>query len=296
LLVGCGRFGFDAHIVALDGDAALPPGGDGDGDGDALGSLDGGSGDTPSGDGNDDADDGHGDGGRIDAGPSTFGSDGGSDTQVDASTASLSCSGELVCSGFEGDPSESTHRIKNALTALAGASKTTVHSGTLALQATTSLPGDQATAEFDVPATSTGDLYARAWLFAPLGTFIGRIHVLYIGSADNDGGVNVNINGDGKVDLYFPELDVRAASATGIVPQSSWFCLQVHVQLSNTSGNADASVNGTKVVSGNGAQDTIPVGGVTSFMTGVNWTEAGQSTTLLYVDDVALDTSPIPCE
>ena len=47
---------------------------------------------------------------------------------------------------------------------------------------------------------------------------------------------------------------------------------------------------------GNGAQDTIPVGGVISYMTGINWTEAGQSTTTLYVDDVALHTSPVPCE
>ena len=218
------------------------------------------------------------------------------DTQNDAASLPLSCSDYLVCSGFEGAADETPYQQKSDLLSVIGTANGQVHGGSLALRAATVQENDQATVEFTLPGISSGDLYARAWILAPLGTVTGRINVLYLGSTAEDGGVDVNINGNGALDLYFRQRDVRSVSAAGVVPQTRWFCLQIHMKLDDSAGDVEAWVDGTRVVAGNGAQDTIPVGGVISYMTGINWTEAGQSTTTLYVDDVALHTSPVPCE
>jgi hypothetical protein len=292
MLAGCGRLGFDAHIVPLEGDAAVPAAGDGDGngdgDGDAQAQDDAGAPDPGSA--------GDGDAGASepfvddDSGAAT------GDPQDDGGGLARTCSDYLVCSGFEGTPEETAYDSKSDILAVIATGNEQVHSGALAMRAATVQENDQATVEFTVPAVRTGDLYARAWMFAPLGTLTGRINVLYLGSSANDGGVDVNINGNGALDLYFREHDVRNVSAASVVPQTRWFCLQIHMTLDDDAGDVEAWVDGTRVAGGNGAQDTIPLGGVTTYMTGINWTEAGQSTTTLFVDDVALDTAPVPCE
>ena len=237
LLAGCGRFGFDAHIVELDGDAAVSPPGPGDGDG---APRDGGRADAAAAGDGDGSGDGDGDGGAD----SPMLSDAATqpDTQNDAASLPLSCSDYLVCSGFEGAADETPYQQKSDLLSVIGTANGQVHGGSLALRAATVQENDQATVEFTLPGISSGDLYARAWILAPLGTVTGRINVLYLGSTAEDGGVDVNINGNGALDLYFRQRDVRSVSAAGVVPQTRWFCLQIHMKLDDSAGDVEAWV------------------------------------------------------
>jgi hypothetical protein len=286
---GCGRFGFESHLLP----ASSPNMGGADSDGDA-----GGDDGSVSGDGDQtDAGAGAGDGDASAAADGGAHADAGAAGDGDAAAAS-GCVGRLVCTGFEHVAGESDYTID--VEGVSNVSEQTgpVHSGVNSLGATTVQQGTHARAVFDLGTLDASDIYARVWFYVPPVLITGRVMILYLGNQTDDiSGVNYNVNSDGSLDLYFPVAGgTRVRSAADVVPFGRWFCLQTHLVQSHTSGSAEAFIDGTSVVASSSNKDTQPDQGLNGLLVGVNWTELGQSTTSVSFDDVALDTSPVPCQ
>jgi hypothetical protein len=154
--------------------------------------------------------------------------------------------------------------------------------------------GAGASVEYDFPAVTEGDLYARGWVFLPHGSVAGRINLLTFEAEDDVS--DVNITPQGSVDVYLQPTGTRTSSPPSAYPYGEWFCLQVHHHVHPTEGFVVVYVGGEEVVKTQ-PQDTYGEQGVSSVRIGLIWTEGGQTSGgVVYWDDFAVDTESIPCE
>lgn len=79
------------------------------------------------------------------------------------------------------------------------------------------------------------------------------------------------------------------------VPHDTWVCIEMHVHFSATDGAVDLTVDGTDFISESGlALD--PPNGLGRIEVGVVYHSLDDPTTLVYVDEIVADTSPIGCD
>ena len=80
-----------------------------------------------------------------------------------------------------------------------------------------------------------------------------------------------------------------------LIPRDRWFCVQLAVDLSDTSGRAEISVDGVLVASLDDVR-TAPAAGFSTFGTGALFTDPTQPEVEFFADEVAYGTSPLPCD
>ncbi len=227
------------------------------------------------------------------------------DPQTDGSTDtdgtdSASCApadiDPLVCLDFEVPLDGATTEL-NGTVAL---DTDVVYRGQTSLRAETVAENAIASLRSTFQAIDTGTVYFRVLVFLPAGMATGNIKILNLSSAgeppdEENRGVDVNISGDLGVNIYQHGNFARFESAPGLVPEDEWFCLRGSYSISTTSGATMVWINDLLVVSTTASEDAIINGGVSEFETGIGWTEGGQVSALLYVDDVVVAVEPIPC-
>lgn len=144
----------------------------------------------------------------------------------------------------------------------------------------------------------TGTIYFRAFLFIPVGNSVGTTKVLNLsagGNPEEEQGIDIDISAQRSIDIYQHGNAQRFVSAPDMVPEGAWFCLNGSYTISRTAGETSVWINDSLAVSTTAGADSIINGGVSEFRTGIGWTEAGQDTSVVYFDNVLVDTVPVSC-
>lgn len=208
------------------------------------------------------------------------------------------CNG-LVCDGLE-----TTGSVEVAVDTEQGATfgrvQEPVHAGEFAARFTTSAEQSWSAFvyRFDEPIVSDA-VYVRMYLFVPLGSVTGRLNFLAI---ENEDTFNIDVNllggelGDVVFEVYNHSSRAGLSTADITVPFDQWFCLQTAVVLSETAGQVVVSVDGREVLRTPNPENTLPSGGISKVGVGAFWTEAGQSDSELFVDDIAIGQDVVPCQ
>lgn len=208
------------------------------------------------------------------------------------------CNG-LVCDGLE-----TTGSVEVAVDTEQGATfgrvQEPVHSGEFAARFTTSAEQSWSAFvyRFDEPIVSDA-VYVRMYLFVPSGSVTGRLNFLAI---ENEDTFNIDVNllggesGDVVFEVYNHSSRAGLSTADVTVPFDQWFCLQTAVVLSETAGQVVVSVDGREVLRTPNPENTLPSGGISKVGVGAFWTEAGQSDSELFVDDIAIGQDVVPCQ
>lgn len=217
---------------------------------------------------------------------------GGEDTVVPEA-----CDG-LVCDGLE-----TTGSVEVAVDTEQGATfgrvQEPVHTGEFAARFTTVAEQSWSAFvyRFDDPIVSDA-VYVRMYLFVPSGSVTGRLNFLAI---ENEDSFNIDVNllgadsGDVVFEVYNHSSRAGVSTADVTVPFDRWFCLQTAVVLSETAGQVLVSVDGREVLRTPNPENTLPSGGISKVGVGAFWTEAGQSDSELFVDDIAIGQDVVSC-
>lgn len=226
------------------------------------------------------------DGGPPDSGPP----DAGPPTECEGAL-----SGAIFCDGFEDGPGfdawtsggattdgtltwveDVVYRGRGALRA-----ETTVAGGTARLRTTTS------------PGVSSGDYWFRAYLRFPSEVILDHFDFGYSGPSTG-GGVSYYI-ADDRPRLWLNET-MTPVGTMALLPRDSWVCLQYHLTISDTEGALEIFVDGVLARSVD-AIDTSPGAAYDRLGIGITYTDVSQPQPLVvYVDEIAVGTSPLPCD
>jgi len=195
----------------------------------------------------------------------------------------------LDCQGFEEGLTNLTYN--------AGVSEETgiVHAGSASIRTESS--GASVSSRVSLPVSPTqnnGTLYFRAYYYIETAPTDGLIKLLGLDSAP-DSNVDLNVNPDRSFDLYFHEMGgARINSQAGRAVFGAWMCLQVALAISDTVGRVTVTVDGTEALVSPSDRDTQTATGITRAEIGIPWSETSGATVVI-VDDVVLDTAPVPC-
>lgn len=150
---------------------------------------------------------------------------------------------------------------------------------------------------FEEPISSDA-VYVRMYIYLPANSVAGRLNFLAI---ENDDSFNVDVNllagdaGDVVLEVYNHLTRAGLSSDDFQVPEDQWLCLQTAVSLSETQGLVTVSIDGREVLRTPYPENTLPSGGITKVGVGAFWTEAGQTDSELFVDDIVVSQTVVPC-
>jgi hypothetical protein len=308
---GCLRFGYDKYGNSHDaGSKDAGPesragrggsgsgGSGGSGSGDHAGTvLDGGSqegGAAGSGDGGDD---------ESDAGviPPT---DAGIDPPPDAgkpdggTVISPLCPerpGVAFCDGFE-DPDFTRWEYPVENNGTLTRSTAHAHSGTTSLLATTGPPAPGTEARWATTALAnqkSGDAWLRFYDWLP-GTVVVTQH-FSVGVMSE---IVMPYRGfELRIRPSFVDINATDTTFSGTLefPRDRWVCVELHVLIHPSAGIYEAYLDGMLAVR-SPPVNTLPADGFTAAEVGVHYADPGQGPVEVYVDDVAVGTSRIPCD
>lgn len=232
------------------------------------------------------------DAGRVDAAPVDAGFDGGPPPDPTACDDALA--GAILCDGFEVDDGF------GAWTPGAAASDGTIervtdvaYRGSAALRAQTAMPSGRAWLGHDIPVTTDGTLWLRAYVRVPEAADITHFDVLGVRAAvDPFDGVVVAMRD--RTFLYVHE----SSMAYGMAPlpaRADWVCMELEVAVSDTAGEIRLYMDGALEVEATGI-DTLPAGGHQQLGVGLLFTSSLQGATTVLFDEVALGTARLPCD
>ncbi|WP_236519296.1 polysaccharide lyase [Sandaracinus amylolyticus] len=238
------------------------------------------------------------DSGSPDSGPPDSGPpDGGPDlTHCDDLHA-----GALFCDGFEW--SYPAGRINWQADLLENGNVTTVTSpapffGNRALRGTTTALGGRAAMTATFTPITSGDLWLRGLVYLPSALAVDAISLLYVGAPDGSSGLAIQtygVTGSARAATWVGPAEYY--DATGInIPRDRWVCLQLHTTIADTGGSVELFVNDV----GLGPRtnlDTRPNGGFGVITAGIEYSDpATQGPATLYIDEVVLSRTRVPCE
>jgi hypothetical protein len=310
---GCLRFGYDKHGNSHDaGSKDAGPasgggrGGSGSGAGGSGGSGSGGNAGTSLDSGSHDAAAGSGDGGDDESDAGTI------DTRPDAGATEVPDAGNLdagpvtsplcperpgvaFCDGFE-DPDFTRWEYPVENNGTLTRSTAHAHSGMTSLLATTGPPAAGTEARWATIALAnqkSGDAWMRFYNWVP-GTVVVTQHfsvgvmseivMPYRGFELRIRPSVVDINAS---DTVFP--------GTLEFPRDRWVCVELHVLIHPSAGIYEAYLDGMLAVR-SPPVNTLPADGFTAAEVGVHYADPAQGPVEVYVDDVAVGTSRIPCD
>jgi hypothetical protein len=141
--------------------------------------------------------------------------------------------------------------------------------------------------------TTSGQLYARAWVRVPEGAVTGTFKVLALNGGMAPG-LDFNLLPGGVLDIYSQITTGFWRSGRDAYPTNEWFCLEVAVDVSDTFGSVSLSVGGARAFSA--PTDTLPEGGVAQAVYGFAFGSVEQTGGEVFIDDVVVDDKPIGCE
>lgn len=202
----------------------------------------------------------------------------------------------LACDDFEhGLPA--TAALNNGLVSL---DADTVFSGNRAMRSATQVVNAWAFAATSFAPIESGTVYFRQYIFIPEGTIVGRITVINLSGTKEPTeeisyGVDVNLTAGGIVDIYLHGNKTRYASAALSFPEGEWFCLRGSYTISDTAGETSVWINDSLAVSTTATSDSIINGGVSETAFGIVWTELGQDTAVVYIDNILVSSAPVHC-
>jgi len=230
--------------------------------------------------------------------------------------AAADCPG-LFCSGFEESvspwsPARDPDAPGGALVEIVDQSAITPHGGAHALHVRLPSSGDSAAMfhAFTASPFTGGELYARAWFQVPMSnTVIVKNHVdlFSFGNTAHAGEeITLYLPGeapDGQVLGWVDPVGSETAmtgmtvvpSSQMVIPTGSWFCLVLHATIAQ---NGQLEFDLDQLHSGSQTAQTLLGGGIDEIGVGLEFLEqtASAGSPELYVDDVAVGTSPLSCQ
>jgi hypothetical protein len=235
---------------------------------------------------------------------------------MSSSPDATACPG-LLCSGFELEESGlpwTLARDSGAVVEIVSRTgEIAPHDGTHMLHVLlTSMPSDAGNSSqaamyhsFTASPYTSGELYARAWFQVPAlnpGIVKNHIDLFTLDSAGHHGEeIALYLPGDpeSRLDAWIdpngsPQGIIISPSPPMLIPTGSWFCVALHVTI-GLNGSLEFDVNQTR--SGPQATRTLLNDGVDEIGVGLLFVDSTMSmgTSELYVDDVAVSTSPLSC-
>lgn len=142
------------------------------------------------------------------------------------------------------------------------------------------------------PEAGVGDrIHVRGWFFVPEGSIDGRVNLV---SSNGLTAPDINLLDKGVVEVFLHPHEVRVPTEEQVYPTDRWFCFQTGLYIHPTEGSLTVHVGGEEVLHVAGENTTT-----TSFehvLVGLTWLEMGQTSGKIYLDDVAIDSLPIPCD
>lgn len=222
------------------------------------------------------------------------GAEGGTDGGTDGGTKPCAqAPGVIFCDGFD-DPGLGAWPVRFGSDPV-GRVTDRVYRGDGALHATGG-PGDILGVEVrGLPDPGT-DLYMRVYVYLPTGAEQTNTQVLFAGQADPPNhGVAIGIRPPGIPYVYSNTAVIGVSAETATVPSDTWTCLQGHVVISDTDGVIETYVNGTLDAQVTGL-DTRASSPYVQLAAGVTWSHNGTLGPNVWIDEVAIGTSPLPCD
>lgn len=238
------------------------------------------------------------DGGAPDAGTDA-GSDAGSDAgEADAGRPDSECDGTLsdaiFCDGFD-DASGFTAWSGGTSETDGNVSRVTdpVYRGSGALRAeTTATAGDAFLRSGSLTTVGSGPYWLRFYAYFPASSPLSHADVaaIYSSTSSTDSAVFVYTD---TARLWIGETETTVTS-TDTLPRDTWTCFQVRLAVSDTDGEAELFMDGTSL--GSVATDTRPGSGYDGLAAGITYSADSQEPTVVYLDEIAVGTSPLPCD
>jgi len=218
------------------------------------------------------------------------------DTGPDAMTT-WDCASAIFCDGFDDTSLPPWADLSVEGAGSVGQSSSEAYRGARSCRSQISNGTDRASAVADtLGAISSGTLYLRAWYYLPSADTLTDVafailqegappwhHVSFSATTGNNNA------------LWVDGPDVQVRDTTSPIPRDTWFCLQVQIDVDDSAGAVTSWIDG--VVSASATDlDTRPGAGYSLLLVGIPWSTGAQGPFTLYTDEVAVDTSPIPCD
>lgn len=235
------------------------------------------------------------DAGRDAFTPSDAGRDMGVDSGMPGETA---CTGALasavICDGFETDPGPWAGL--NVHFGTVAADSLQAQRGTHALHAQiTTFSGHAARYIDTLGPFTTGDIWIRGSLFIPSSAVVNDF--TWFSIVENMPpyhGISLGMGSDLAVGSYSTISSTYTSDSALTLPRDTWTCLELHIQLSATAGSVEINRGGVLGASSTGI-NTIPAAGFAQFSVGIDYSSAAQGATEVWIDEVALSRSRLPC-
>ncbi|MBN2339988.1 MAG: hypothetical protein JXR45_00790 [Deltaproteobacteria bacterium] len=203
----------------------------------------------------------------------------------------------LVCDDFEHPLSMPPEALNGTVTIV----DDPTYGGNGALLTQTTAEESWAALVYPFTPIESGTIYMAAQLFIPQDTITGNITLVNLSgyvdeTSENTFGVDINVSAQRSVDIYVHGNFTRYESNAAQVPEGQWFCLEGRYSISDVSGEASVWIDQNLVVSTTASQEAVITGGVSELRIGIGWTEGGQETATVIVDNILLSTQPVTCE
>jgi len=204
----------------------------------------------------------------------------------------------IFCSGFERPDLSDWTRVVVVKDAHVEQSEKRSHRGKGALHAASTGAKSSAVVAEDFDAVTAGDLYLRMYLYVPAGLPTKTMNILFLGdfaTPDPFKGVDFNLE-DGALSSYVPQdTPDRFTSKTLTIPRDHWFCMQIHMTVSEKQGTLTIDVDGERGLEQQG-MNTKPAAGIHLLRAGIDWSSLQTERFDYYLDDLVLATMPIDCD
>lgn len=219
------------------------------------------------------------------------------DAGPDESVCDDALSGAVFCDGFEDGAGFAAWDMVGTTDGTVDWVTDRVYRGGGAMRAEITAAGGKARVlSYSVPSLRSGDLWMRAYFYLPSGyAYSGFNLVAFHEETDPWHGMTYAVGSTARPYIWFDEPYYGESAPALAIPRDRWTCLQLHIVLSDTAGSVRAYVDGALAVSFD-AVDTTPAGGYDNMFAGITYAKPTQGNVVVYVDEIAVGTSPLPCD
>ncbi|MGE0788185.1 MAG: hypothetical protein AB7S26_21110 [Sandaracinaceae bacterium] len=137
-------------------------------------------------------------------------------------------------------------------------------------------------------------LYVRAYVYVPSVPPIIDIAFFYFGDPAGSEFVALDVLAGARVELWV-SMSSTSLQTPSPIPTDRWVCVRADIGIADTDGSAVLEANG-KVAATANAIDTRPSGGYQHMGVGVTYTDPMQRSGRIYVDELVVSTTEVPCD